>query len=101
DVMRRYGEKHPEYQKIILEEQDNERLINAELRRIASSLEQEVLISRERVGSLQGSLNRAKGELAQNNRAGVEQAALERDATATRTLFEEFNNRFKETTELD
>lgn len=101
DVMRRYGEKHPEYQKIILEEQDNERLINAELQRIASSLEQEVLIARERVSSLQGSLNRAKGELASNNRAGVEQAALERDATATRTLFEEFNNRFKETTELD
>lgn len=101
DIMRRYGEKHPDYQKIIAEEQDNERLINAELRRIASSLEQEVLISRERVNSLQGSLNRAKGELAANNRAGVEQAALERDAMATRTLFEEFNNRFKETNELD
>ena len=101
DAMRRYGEKHPNYQTIIAEEQDNDRLINAELRRIASSLEQEVLISRERVNSLQGSLNRAKGELAANNRAGVEQAALERDAMATRTLFEEFNNRFKETTELD
>lgn len=101
DVMRRYGERHPEFQKIIAEEQDNERLINAELQRIASSLEQEVLIARERVNSLQGSLNRAKGELAANNRAGVEQAALERDAMATRTLFEEFNNRFKETNELD
>ena len=101
DAMRRYGEKHPNYQTIIAEEQDNDRLINAELRRIASSLEQEVLISRERVNSLQGSLNRAKGELAANNRAGVEQAALERDAMATRTLFEEFNNRFKETSELD
>jgi len=101
DIMRRYGEKHPDYQKIIAEEQDNERLLNAELRRIASSLEQEVLIARERVNSLQSSLNRAKGELAENNRAGVEQASLERDAMATRTLFEEFNNRFKETSELD
>ena len=101
DAMRRYGEKHPDYQKIIAEEQDNERLINAELRRIASSLEQEVMIARERVGSLQASLNRAKGELAANNRAGVQQAALERDAVATRTLFEEFNNRFKETSELE
>jgi capsular exopolysaccharide synthesis family protein len=101
DVVRRYDVKHPEYQKVILEEQDNERQINAELRRIASSLDQEVMIARERVNSLQGSLNRAKGELAQNNRAGVEQASLERDAQATRTLFEEFNNRFKETNELD
>ena len=32
---------------------------------------------------------------------GVEQAALERDAQATRTLFDEFNNRFKETGELE
>lgn len=101
DVVRRYDVKHPEYQKVLAEEQDNERQINAELQRIASSLDQEVMIARERVSSLQGSLNGAKGELAQNNRAGVEQASLERDALATRTLFEEFNNRFKETNELD
>ena len=101
DVVRRYDTRHPEYQKVMAEEADNARQIEAELRRIASSLEQEVLISRERVNSLQGSLNRAKGELAGNNRAGVEQASLERDAQATRTLFDEFNNRFKETGELE
>ncbi len=101
DIFRRYGEKHPEYQKVLAEEGDNSRQIDAELKRIASSLEQERLIAQERVASLQGNLNRAKGELASNNRAGVEQAALERDAQATRTLFEEFNNRFKETNELD
>lgn len=101
DVVRRYDVKHPEYQKVLAEEADNERQINAELQRIASSLDQEVMIARERVNSLQSSLNRAKGELASNNRAGVEQASLERDAQATRTLFEEFNNRFKETNELD
>ncbi len=101
DVTRRYDVRHPEYQKVMAEEADNARQIDAELQRIASSLEQEVLISRERVSSLQGSLNRAKGELAQNNRAGVEQSALERDAQATRTLFDEFNNRFKETDELE
>ena len=101
DVFRNYDEKHPDYQRVLAEEQDNARQIEAELQRIASSLEQEVMIARERVNSLQGSLNRAKGELAVNNRAGVEQAALERDAQATRTLFEEFNNRFKETGELE
>jgi succinoglycan biosynthesis transport protein ExoP len=100
DIVRRYDIKHPEYQRVIAEEQDNERQINAELQRIAASLDQEVLIARERVSSLQGSLSRAKGELSANNRAGVEQAALERDADATRTLFEEFNGRFKETAEL-
>jgi len=101
DIVRRYDVRHPEYLKVIAEEQDNARQINAELQRIASSLDQEVMIARERVSSLQGSLNRAKGELASNNRAGVEQAALERDAQATRALFEEINSRFKETNELD
>ncbi len=100
DVVRRYDTRHPEYQKVMAEEADNTRQINAELQRIASSLEQEVLISRERVNSLQSSMSRAKGELASNNRAGVEQSALERDAMATRTLYDEFNNRFKQTGEL-
>ena len=59
DVVRRYDIRHPEYQKVMAEEADNARQIEAELQRIASSLEQEVLISRERVSSLQGSLNRA------------------------------------------
>jgi capsular exopolysaccharide synthesis family protein len=101
DVFRRYGEKHPEYKKVLVEEEDNARLIDAELRRIASSLEQDVLIASEKVKTLQGELNRRKGELAANNRAGVEQAALEREALASRTLFEEFNNRFKETNQLE
>lgn len=101
DVFRRYGEKHPEYQKVLVEEADNVRLIDAELRRIASSLEQDVLIAGEKVKTLQGELNRQKGELAVNNRAGVEQAALEREAQASRTLFEEFNTRFKETNQLE
>jgi capsular exopolysaccharide synthesis family protein len=101
DVFRRYGEKHPEYQKVLVEEADNTRLIDAELRRIASSLEQDVLIAQEKVKTLQGELNKQKGELAVNNRAGVEQAALEREAQASRTLFEEFNNRFKETNQLE
>jgi capsular exopolysaccharide synthesis family protein len=101
DVFRRYGEKHPDYQTVIAEEADNARLIDAELRRIASSLDQDVVIAREKVSTLQTSLNQAKGELAVNNRAGVEQAALEREALASRTLFEEFNKRFKETNQLE
>ncbi|MDP3738003.1 MAG: polysaccharide biosynthesis tyrosine autokinase [Hyphomonadaceae bacterium] len=101
EVFRKYGEKHPEYQRVLVEEEDIARQIDAELRRISSSLEQEVMIARERVNTIQGSLNGAKGELAVNNRAGVEQAALEREAQASRTLFEEFNNRFKETGKLE
>ncbi len=97
----RYEPRHPEYQRVQVEAADVQRQIDAELRRISSSLEQEVLIAREKVNTIQTSLNRAKGELAANSRAGVQQAALEREATASRTLFEEFNNRFKETDHLN
>ncbi|HEX5764938.1 MAG TPA: polysaccharide biosynthesis tyrosine autokinase [Woeseiaceae bacterium] len=96
----RYEPRHPEYQRVQVEAADVQRQIDAELRRISSSLEQEVLIAREKVNTLQASLNQAKGELATNSRAGVEQAALEREAMASRNLFEEFNNRFKETDHL-
>lgn len=96
----RYEPRHPEYQRVQVEAADVQRQIDAELRRISSSLEQEVLIAREKVSTIQSSLNRAKSELAVNSRAGVEQAALEREAMASRTLFEEFNNRFKETDHL-
>jgi capsular exopolysaccharide synthesis family protein len=100
DVIRRTGDKHPDYQRIIVEEQDLSRQIDAELLRISSSLDQDVVIAREQVNTLRNSLNEAKGELARNNAAGVEQAALERDAQASRTLFDEFNNRFKQTDQL-
>ncbi|HVY88061.1 MAG TPA: polysaccharide biosynthesis tyrosine autokinase [Hyphomonadaceae bacterium] len=100
EAIRVYGEKHPTYQRVLVEEADNNRLIEAELRRISSNLDQEVLIARENVNSLQTSLNKMKAELASNNHSGVEQAALEREAAASRQLYEEFNNRFKETNEL-
>lgn len=100
-LLTRYGDRHPEVQRVINEESDLERQINAELRRIVSSLEQDVLISREAVNSLQAQLNTYKSELTGNNQDAVELAELQRDADASRTLYEEFLNRFKETTQLD
>jgi polysaccharide biosynthesis transport protein len=101
DVFRRYGEKHPDYQRVLVEEEDITRRIQAELQRVASRLDQDVLIARETVSTIQASLNRAKGELSVNNQAGIEQAALEREAEASRTLLDEFSKRFKETDQLD
>lgn len=100
-LLTRYGERHPEVQRVNNEEADLDRQINAELRRIVSSLEQDVLISREAVNSLQAQLNAYKSELTGNNQDAVELAELQRDADASRTLYEEFLNRFKETTQLD
>ena len=75
-LMTRYGERHPEVQRVNNEEADLDRQISAELRRIVSSLEQDVLISRERVSALQTSLNSYKSELTDNNQDAVELAEL-------------------------
>jgi len=101
DLQTRYGERHPEVQRVVSEEADLQRQIDAELRRIVSSLEQDVLIARERVNALQSRLNSTKSELAQNNSASVQLNELQREAESSRQLYEEFLNRFKETTELE
>lgn len=101
DLRARYFDGHPDVVRVLSEEADLTRQVDAELRRIVSSLEQDVLIANERVRSLQGRLNSTKGELATNNRESVVLGELEREAQASRILYEEFLNRYKETTELD
>ena len=101
DAERKYLPGFPEYQRVQVEWADNDRQIKAELNRLVSSLEQEVLIAKERLSSTESSLNREKSTLAGANSAGVEQAALEREAEASRALLETFNKRLKETEEVD
>lgn len=101
DLRARYLDGHPDVIRVLSEERDVDRQISAELQRIVSALEQDVLVSRERVNALQSRLNSQKGELAVNNRASVVLNELQRDADASRALYEEFLNRFKETSELD
>lgn len=100
-LLTRYLENHPEVQRVNNEAADIERRIDAEVRRIVSGLEGEVLIARERVNALNGRLGQQKAELAGNNRASVELNDLQRNADASRQLYEEFLNRFKETNELE
>jgi capsular exopolysaccharide synthesis family protein len=54
-------------------------------------------VSRERAAAIGGSLGGAKGTLAANNRAMVRLNELERKAEASRTLYESYLNRYKET----
>jgi capsular exopolysaccharide synthesis family protein len=101
EAMSKYGERHPEMLRIVQEEADLNRQIDAELRRIVSSLEQDVLIVRERVASLNSSLGRLKGEVAANNVASVELAQLERERDASKQVYEDILIGFKQTNELE
>ncbi len=101
DLRARYFDGHPDVVRVLSEEADLTRQVDTELRRIVSSLEQDVLIGQERVRALQGRLNITRGELATNSRDAVVLGELDREAQASRMLYEEFLNRYKETTELD
>jgi polysaccharide biosynthesis transport protein len=97
DLQGRYGERHPEMLKAKRQLSDIDNQIHAEIQRIISNLDAKAQVSRQRAAALAGSLGGAKGTLEANNRATVRLNELERTAEASRTLYESYLNRFKET----
>lgn len=97
DLAGRYGERHPEMLKAKRQLSDIDSQIQAEIQRIVSNLQAKAQVSSQRAGAIAGSLGGAKGTLAANNRAMVRLNELQRTADASRTLYESYLNRFKET----
>lgn len=98
DLQGRYGDRHPEMLKAKRQLSDIDGQIQAEIQRIISNLQAKVEVSRQRAAAIAGSLGGAKGALATNNRAMVRLNELQRAADASRTLYESYLNRYKETT---
>lgn len=97
DLQGRYGERHPEMLTANRQLSDIDAQIQAEIQRIISNLEAKVQVSRQRAAAIGGSLSSARGTLAGNNQAQVRLNELERTAEASRTLYESYLNRYKET----
>jgi len=97
DLQGRYGDRHPEMLKAKRQLSDIDSQIHAEIQRIISNLDAKAQVSRQRAAALAGSLGGARGTLAANNRAEVRLNELQRTAEASRTLYESYLNRFKET----
>jgi exopolysaccharide transport family protein len=98
DLSSRYGPRHPDMLRAERELADIDSQIQAEIGRIVSNLEARVQVSRQRTASMQGSLSGARGTLAANNNAGVRLNELQRNAEASRTLYQGLLDRFKQTT---
>lgn len=101
DLLTRYGPRHPDVQRVNSEVADLNEQIDQEIGRIVSNLESQVSIARQRLNSIEQSLQEARGRLASNNRAQVRLRELEREAEASRVLYEDFLERFKQTSEED
>ena len=97
DLQGRYGDKHPEMLKASRELSDIDGQIQSEVQRIISNLEAQAQVARQRTGSIMGSVSQSRGKLAGNNRAMVKLNELQRNADASRQLYETLLNRYKET----
>lgn len=99
ELSSRYGERHPEMLKVRRELADIETEIEREAERIVTSLKNEVDVARQRVASLETSIKRLRGEMVENNSDLVRLRELQREAEASRTLYESFLTRFRQTSE--
>ncbi|MBO6634164.1 polysaccharide biosynthesis tyrosine autokinase [Parvibaculum sp.] len=99
ELSSRYGPRHPEILKVQAEQRDLGREISQEIGRIADGMRNEVDVAATRERSLQESLEGLTKRASGDNQAFVQLRALERDATATRTLYESFLTRFRQTSE--
>ena len=95
----KYGARHPAIIKVDREYQDLSVEIRNEVNRIVASLRNDMDIAGERARSLDRSLTGLKVENSEDNQVMVELRQLEREAEASRTLYEAFLERFKETSE--
>jgi len=96
ELSSRYGFRHPEVIEVEREAADIQLQINQEIKRIVSSLESEVGIARQKVASIETGLSKLRIELSTNNRSLVRLRELERDAEASRSLYENFLEKFKQ-----
>ena len=97
DLETRYGPRHPNYAKNTQRLSDIERQIATETSLILGNLEEEVAIAQQQVRTLERNLNAQRNTLVTNNRAQVRLRELERNAEASRSVYEEFLASFKQT----
>ncbi len=97
EMTQRYGPKHPKR----IEAQssyDNARAaLDRQLASVADGIEREYSAARQREGMIGGELGSAKGQVRDINRKQYELSRLEREVTANRELYEQFQTRSKET----
>jgi capsular exopolysaccharide synthesis family protein len=92
------GANHPTMVNLKNERSDLNGRIDSEVRRSVQRLRDEVQVLRSREASLESNIASLKTQLGVLSEAGVELAALERDAEADRTLLETYLARVKEIT---
>lgn len=94
---RRYGPRHPELVRAQSQLRVADQAIAAEVQRIVSNVSIQASIANQRAASLAGSVAQSQGKLANDNEASVRLGELERNAESSRTLYQAFLDRYRQT----
>ncbi len=97
ELTTRYGAKHPKLIAVQKQRQDLDAKIATEVDRIAGSIASDLSVARAQVASLEASLRGAEKHAGVQNMARVKLKALQANATSTRTMYEAFVGRLRET----
>ncbi len=97
DLASRYGPRHPKRMAAESQQRDLDTKIEQEAQRVAGSVANDVQVARAQVRSLEASLRHAQDEDNTQNLARVRLKALEANAASTRSMYEAFVVRLRET----
>jgi polysaccharide biosynthesis transport protein len=92
----RYGDENPKIAQVRSEKASVEAQINSEIRRILNNLKNEVSVTEARLKTLEESAGQVHRRLEGDNTKSVQLRQLERDAAATREIYESFLAQFNE-----
>jgi uncharacterized protein involved in exopolysaccharide biosynthesis/Mrp family chromosome partitioning ATPase len=101
DLASKYGPLHPKMQALEAQQRDLDSKIAMEIRRISGSLANDVLVAKAHLASLEASLGAAERESNSQNMARVRLAAMQSDAASTRTMYEAFVQRLRQSQDQD
>ena len=101
DLSTRYGPRHPKLQAVETQKRDLQDKIAMEVNRLAGSIANDVAVARAQVASLQASLAQTEKQGSAQNLTRVKLEALESEAQSTRTMYEAFVTRLRETQDQD
>lgn len=93
----RYGPLHPKIVAAKSQMRDLDAKIDQEVDRIAGSVQNDVAVARAQVRSLEDSLQRIESQVTDDNMARVKLKSLEANAESTRSMYEAFVTRLRET----
>ncbi|MCK6418589.1 MAG: polysaccharide biosynthesis tyrosine autokinase [Alphaproteobacteria bacterium] len=95
ELSSRYGPKHPHIIKAIAELEEIRRALQLELGKVVDQTRNEVHFAQARVEALEGGLRELSGQRQEDNEAMIRLRALEREAEATRLIYDTFLEAYK------